>query len=138
LSTLFGRSTLALVALCLSAGRSGAQLGVQARRSVPATYAITNARIVSAPGQVIDRGTVVIRNGLIAAVGPAVAVPGDARSIDGTGLTVYPGFIDAYSNVGYEAQPATPQGGRGAGGAQPARVDAAPNSLNRAGLQPEV
>ena len=49
----------------------------------------------------IDRGTVVIRDGVIVAVGSAVTAPADARTIDASGLTVYPGFIDAYSNLGY-------------------------------------
>jgi imidazolonepropionase-like amidohydrolase len=139
------RCLVAAAVVCAMAPDVGAQLGVQKQRNAPTTYAITNARIIPAPGQAIERGTIVVRNGLIAAIGPSVAIPADARVVDATGLTVYPGFIDAYSNVGYEAQPATQQGG-GFGGrgaqvqtqAQPVRVDAAPNSLNRAGLQPEV
>src|ERR1700733_12374159 len=63
-----------------------AQLGVQRERNVPAVYAITNARIVPGTGPVIDRGTVVLRNGLITAVGASAATPADARVIDGTGL----------------------------------------------------
>ncbi|HEX8181839.1 MAG TPA: hypothetical protein VF525_20025, partial [Pyrinomonadaceae bacterium] len=63
-------------------------------------YAITNARIVPVAGPEIPRGTVVIRNGLIAAVGANTNAPPDARVIDGTGLTVYPGLIDANSTLG--------------------------------------
>jgi imidazolonepropionase-like amidohydrolase len=137
LSTSTTRVALAAALVCAASPRLDAQLGVQKQRNVPATYAITNARIVSAPGQSIDRGTIVIRNGLIAAVGPTVAVPADAREVDGTGLTVYPGFIDTYSNLGYEAPAPAQQTGRG-GTATGPRVDAAPNSLNRTGLQPEV
>ncbi len=48
----------------------------------------------------IERGTVIIRNGLIAAVGANVAAPADARVIDGTGLTIYPGLIDANTTLG--------------------------------------
>src|ERR1043166_4981893 len=55
-------------------------------RGVPSTYAITNARIVTGTGPPMERGTVVVRNGLIAAVGAGVAVPADARIIDGNGL----------------------------------------------------
>jgi len=62
----------------------------------PRVHAIVNARIVTAPGQVIPRGTVVIRDGVIVAVGAAVAVPPDARIWDGDSLTVYPGLIDAF------------------------------------------
>jgi imidazolonepropionase-like amidohydrolase len=145
LSTSLRRSALAAASLFVATSSLSAQLGVQKQRNVPATYAITNARIITAPGQVIERGTIVIRNGIFAAVGPSVAVPADARNVDGTGLTVYPGFVDAFSNLGYDAPVAAQQaggafGGRAGGGAQGAqvRVDPAPNSLNRTGLQPEV
>ena len=57
----------------------------EAQRSGTDTYAITNARIVTVAGPVIERGTVVIRDGLIAAVGANATVPADARVIDGTG-----------------------------------------------------
>ena len=49
----------------------------QAQRSAVDTYAITNARIVTVSGPPIERGTVVIRDGLIAAVGANVATPAD-------------------------------------------------------------
>jgi imidazolonepropionase-like amidohydrolase len=107
------------------------------------TYAITNARIVPVSGAEIARGTVVIRNGLIAAVGANVATPPDARVIDGAGLSVYPGLIDANTTLGLPAG-ATPQGGgRGGGGIvvtqqQNAPSIAALNSTQPVGLQPEV
>lgn len=132
------RIALAATALSVATAPLHAQLGVQKQRNVPTTYAITNARIVTAPGQVIERGTIVIRNGLIAAVGPTAAVPADAREVDGNGLTVYPGFIDAYSNLGYEVPAPAQPAGRGGATAQGPRVDPAPNSLNKTGLQPEV
>ncbi|MEX1055056.1 MAG: hypothetical protein WED81_03440, partial [Rhodothermales bacterium] len=50
---------------------------------VTRTTAITNARIVQAPGRVIERGTVVMRNGLIAAVGSDVEIPYDAEIVKG-------------------------------------------------------
>ena len=90
-------------------------------------YAITNARIVPVAGPVIEKGTVVVRNGLIAAVGAATQAPADARVIDGSGLTVYPGLIDANTSLGYAGASAGVQvaaAGRGAGGrgaAGPAR-----------------
>ncbi len=64
------------------------------------TFAITNARIVTVSGAVIPNGTVVISNGKITAVGANVSVPSDAERIDGTGLSVYPGMIDAGTNMG--------------------------------------
>jgi len=117
---------------------------INAQRSAIDTYAITNARIVTVTGPVIDRGTVVIRNGLIAAAGANVTAPPDARVIDGTGLTVYPGLIDSYTNLGLpEAAPSPSPAGGGGGGAflllaQQQRPAAGPNSTQPAGLQPEV
>ncbi|CAN5599624.1 hypothetical protein BH23PLA1_BH23PLA1_04790 [soil metagenome] len=68
----------------------------------PTAYAIQGAKIVSAPGVTIESATVVVRNGVIEAVGPAdeVEVPYDAEVIDGEGLVVYPGLIDLYTTVG--------------------------------------
>ena len=116
-----------------------------AQRSAIDTYAITNARIFTVSGSVIERGTVVVRNGLIAAVGANVSAPPDARVIDGAGLTVYPGLIDSYTNLALpEAAPAPSPGG-GGGAAffllqqqQPQRPAGGPNSTQPVGLQPEI
>jgi len=86
----------------------------QAQRNAIDTYAITNARIVPVAGPVIERGAIVIRNGLISAVGANVSAPADARVIDGNGLTVYPGLIDSYTSLGLpEASPSPSPGGGG-------------------------
>lgn len=92
------------------------------------TFAITNARIITVSGLPIDRGTVVIRNGLIEAVGANVNPPADARLIDGAGLTVYPGFFDVNTNLGIAA----PQ--RPAPGATPQ----APAAFSPAAQQPQT
>src|SRR5688572_20328851 len=91
------------------------------------SYAITNARIVTVSGPAIDRGTIVVRNGLIEAVGANLKAPADAQVFDATGLTVYPGFIDALTNLGLTAaRPTTPgQGGPGGGQAAAAAAAAA-------------
>jgi imidazolonepropionase-like amidohydrolase len=110
------------------------------------TFAITNARIVVGTGAVNERGTIVIRNGLIEAIGDNVRVPADARVIDGTGLTVYPGLINAYTSLGIPTRPTTTPGGTGQA---PAQVFAQlqqqqqaqqqqSNSNYPVGLQPEV
>jgi imidazolonepropionase-like amidohydrolase len=139
------RSTALSALLTVSGGgiatTATAQLG---ERAIPGTYAITNARIVPVSGPTIDRGTIVIRDGLIVSVGAAATAPADARIIDGAGLTVYPGFIDAMSNVGVPA----PRGGGGGGGggfgfgqqqSGPSQPPvAAPNSEHPVGLQPEL
>ena len=59
------------------------------------TFALTKARLVNSPDEEVEQGTLVIRDGLIVASGKDVAIPPDAEIIDGTGLIVYPGFIDA-------------------------------------------
>src|SRR5262245_30415469 len=66
------------------------------------TYAIRDAKVVVEPGTVLPKATVVVRDGLIAAVGPDVPVPPDAAVIDGKGLTVYPGFLDAGTTRGFD------------------------------------
>lgn len=66
------------------------------------TWALVNARIVTVSGATIERGTVVIRDGLIAGVGTDLAVPPDARVLDLSGKTVYPGMIDLASTVALE------------------------------------
>jgi imidazolonepropionase-like amidohydrolase len=81
--------------------------------------AIRNAKIVTVSGPVIAKGTVVVRNGLIEAVGENAATPADAMVIEGEGLTVYPGLIDAMSNWGQAGAPTATaatagRGGRGA------------------------
>ncbi|CAN5215567.1 amidohydrolase family protein [soil metagenome] len=73
------------------------------------TFAITNAQIFTVSGPNLAKGTIVIRDGLIESVGENVKVPADARIIDGTGLVVYPGFIDAYTSLGIAAAPTTPR-----------------------------
>ena len=74
------------------------------------TFAIRNARIVTVSGADIENGTVVIRDGKIEAVGTNVNVPAGAQSIDGRGLSVYPGMIDAGTNMGLVE---VPQGANG-------------------------
>ncbi len=64
------------------------------------TVAITNAEIHTVSGNVITGGTIVLQNGRIAAVGRNVQVPSDARTIDGTGKIVTPGFMDSFSQIG--------------------------------------
>jgi imidazolonepropionase-like amidohydrolase len=64
------------------------------------TIAITNAKIHTMAGPVIEKGTIVMRNGKILQVGANVQVPSDARVIDAAGKSVFPGFIDANCHVG--------------------------------------
>jgi imidazolonepropionase-like amidohydrolase len=61
----------------------------------PQTIAITQAKLVTAPGQVIEGGTLIVRNGLIVDAGLDVSIPADAEILEADGLYVYAGFIDA-------------------------------------------
>ncbi len=88
-------------------GNPTMQDGVVPPRGV---FAIRNARIVTVSGADIENGTVVIRDGKIEAVGASVNVPAGAQSIDGRGLSVYPGMIDAGTNMGLVE---VPQGANG-------------------------
>lgn len=86
------------------------------RENTPAVCALTGVRLVVAPGQVVERATIVIRNGVIVAAGPSVTVPKDAQAIDMAGKTIYPGFIDAYTEQPSEtARPGGGGGGRSRG-----------------------
>jgi imidazolonepropionase-like amidohydrolase len=60
---------------------------------------IANARIVVGNGNVIERGSIVVRAGKIVSVGAGAAVPSDARTIDAKGMTAMPGFIDAHRHI---------------------------------------
>jgi imidazolonepropionase-like amidohydrolase len=64
------------------------------------TWAITNARIVTVTGAPIERGTIVIKGNKIDAVGASVAVPSGAKTVDAAGASVYPGMIDASTDLG--------------------------------------
>lgn len=73
-------------------------------REAPATWhAFTDARLVLAPGQVVERGTLLVRDGRIVAVGANVAVPAGARVWPLDGRPVYAGFIDLASPLGVPA-----------------------------------
>lgn len=102
----------------------------------PTTFAIVGARIEVGDGRIIAKGTVLIRDGVIAAVGASVAAPPEAEIIKGDGLIVYPGFIDGGTSSGLKLPDAQPD--------QDARPDAgvlvptAMREANRKGVRPEV
>ncbi|HEX8557217.1 MAG TPA: amidohydrolase family protein, partial [Pyrinomonadaceae bacterium] len=150
------KRTFALAAAALAAvtaalwlpAPAGAQRGGRPAGGGVDVYAITNARVVTVSGPVIERGTVVIRGGLIAAVGANLPAPPDARTIDGAGLTVYPGLFDASTTLAVPRPTPTPAagapGGGGGGGGlaalfgQSAPSAVSPNSTQLPGLQPEI
>jgi len=94
-------------------GRPSPASPAAAVRPVAATgdaIAITNARIHSVSGVPIERGTVVIRGGRIAAFGADVTVPAGARVIDAAGKIVTPGLIDSNVQIGIVEIPLAAQG----------------------------
>ena len=98
------------IRLSIGALAIAASCAVIIRADVPHVFAIKGARIVTVAGAPIPSGTILVRNGLIEAVGADVAVPATATVIDGAGLTVYPGLIDMGTSTGVDAAaPAAPQ-----------------------------
>lgn len=66
------------------------------------TIAIVGGRVLPVSGPAIENGTVVIRDGKIAAVGANIAIPAGAQRIDATGKVVTPGLIDAATELGLQ------------------------------------
>jgi N-acetylglucosamine-6-phosphate deacetylase len=88
------------------------------RTNTPRAYALVDARIVKAPGAILEKGTVVVRDGAIVAVGADVKPPADARVIPAAGKTIYAGLIDGFSEIDTPAP--------GDGGAKHWNADVAP------------
>lgn len=96
--------------------------------------AITNATILTATGQRIANGTVVLEGGAIRYVGAAGApIPHGAVRIDGTGKFVTPGIIDAHSHIGVYAVP----GGRGHNDGNEATAPVTAQARAQYGYQPQ-
>ncbi|MFT3879957.1 MAG: amidohydrolase family protein [Gemmatales bacterium] len=103
----------------------------------PAAFAITNTTVVTKPGSELTKVTLVIRDGLVQALGTDVKPPADAEIIDGKALVIYPGFVDASNTWGVDSALRRSESGP----AEP--VDLASEALattrldNRKGLTPE-
>jgi imidazolonepropionase-like amidohydrolase len=87
-----------ILSLAMISGRSmAAELQPPGFRPLPlGVHALVGGRVVIKPGEVIEGGTIVIRDGFIKAVGKDVAPPEDARIWDMKGMTIYAGFIEPY------------------------------------------
>jgi len=102
-------------------------------------HAIVGAKIFIGDGRVIEKGTLVLRNGLIESVGPDTAVPRGAEVFDGKGLIVYPGFIDSFTNKGFVASsPGTRPTIADQNADNPSYASAFMRESNRVGIRPEV
>ena len=72
-------------------------------KTISSNYtAVTNAKIHVSPTQVIENGTMVIKDGKIVSIGNNVSIPKNAVVTDLSGKSVYPSFIDLYSTFGVE------------------------------------
>lgn len=74
--------------------------------------AFTNAKIYVTPTEIIENGTLLIKDGKVVASGKSVTVPANTTVIDATGKSIYPSFIDIYSNFGIEKPKRQGGGGR--------------------------
>jgi imidazolonepropionase-like amidohydrolase len=117
---------LALLAVSTAAVAQTADPG-KSLTAPKADYALTNVRIVTAPGKVIENGTIITRDGRIAAVGAGIAIPAGVVRMDLAGNTVYAGLIDAATSIGLPsptrplaAANAAAAGGQGGRGGAPA------------------
>ncbi|MEM7655323.1 MAG: amidohydrolase family protein [Bacteroidota bacterium] len=122
---------LLCVSLSFGQGRSSGQTQL---RPVTETVAITGATVVIAPGNVLEAGTVLIKDGLIQAVGKNVSIPGEARVVKADSMYVYAGFIDGLSHIGVPKPKAEENGNRRRGRS---RSDSANPPNEDAGIQPE-
>jgi imidazolonepropionase-like amidohydrolase len=86
----------AMVAICLFVTASPAF----AQGGEPQYFAIRGAKVVPVSGPAMEDATVVVARGVILAVGKDAAIPADAWVVEGKGLTIYPGLVDALTDVG--------------------------------------
>jgi len=77
-------------------------LPAHAQKDPRPALAIVDARVVLSPTKTLPVATVIIRNGVITAVGVEIPIPEDARRIPGKGRTVYAGFIDGLTHSGHQ------------------------------------
>ncbi len=110
----FALTLAATLAMLVAGPRLAAQGGE------PQYFAIRGATVVPVSGPRIENATVIVSRGVITAVGKDASIPEEAWVIDGKGLTVYPGLVDSFTDVGLlSSAPAAPPAG-GESGARPA------------------
>lgn len=125
---------LAILVTCLPGHTQSME---DALKPVTQTYAFTNATIIPAPGQKMEGATILIKDGLIQAMGTSVSIPAGARVIEADSMFIYPGFIDGLSNAGVP-RPEREQQSGGRRGGRPDGVDPGNPPREMAGITPEV
>ncbi|MGE4070859.1 MAG: amidohydrolase family protein [Lysobacterales bacterium] len=120
---MFQRTALA-VALSLVAGSLAAQISTTPQQGLaehtPRHTSIVDARIVIAPGKVIENGSVEVRDGLIVDVRAGRREAPGAVILEAHGKTVFPAFIDVHGSYGFDGKARCPtseaaRGGPGSG-----------------------
>jgi amidohydrolase family protein len=109
-SKLIVRCVLAVCCVAVPVFFSAAS-SLYAQGGEPQYFAIRGAKVVPVSGPPVENATIVISRGLITAIGKDATIPPEAWVVDGKGLTVYPGLVDAFTDVGLPAAP--PAGGEG-------------------------
>lgn len=99
-------------------------------------YAIRDAKIWIGDGRTIEKGTILLRRGVIEAIGESIEIPFDAETIDAAGLEVAPAFLDAFATLGVKV-PEGPSPNEEPGIDTSVTVEAEMPEANRAGLRPE-
>src|SRR5688572_11260836 len=93
-------SVLEFFSLSASAAQPVSTVPLEGLRDASSrVHALVGARVVTSPDTVVANGTVVIRDGQIAAVGAGLPAPADARIWDVRGRTIYAGFIESESSL---------------------------------------
>ncbi len=80
----------------------GTLSGQQVEKSTYGTFALVHATVETVAKGTLEDATVIIRNGLIEAVGKSVEIPADAQVIDCHGMTIYPGMVDSGTRLGLQ------------------------------------
>ncbi len=105
------------------------------------TYYINKVNIIQKPGQMIEMGSIIIKNGVIIEIGKDLVPPPDAIIVKADSMYLYPGFIDAFNTTGIkkveEDRNAARQGQRGGGGNNPQVPNPGNPPNNLAGITPE-
>lgn len=118
-----------LVVPLLVALLSGAVVAQEHKPSLSGCHALVGVTVLTEPGRRLEGATVVVRDGLIEAVGTDVTVPADAEVLKGDGLVVCAGFVVVGPAIG-EAPTAPAR-------KQPADVTSAPDDRERLGITPQ-
>jgi len=98
----------------------------------PEAYALTGARVVTVSGPVLENATLVMRDAVITDIGTSVVIPPGVRAIDAKGLTLTPGLIDGFSELGLPAparRGAPASGAAASGSPSSPESDLAPQAL---------